>query len=669
MARTVTKGTKKLDIVISGELGYRETGVEFRSTVVGAFDVTIDFADFNVIAAGADEGWVGIRFKISDSDYAEIKRIEYGDNGQYLAQIMLEGTLSTLSVPSFAESGTLRIVRTGMIVTCYYYDSAWVALLSKTTFSTEPGKLSVLGGAFTNVTLNVSVRNFIYKESPNSLYEGHMVQEDEKTPKLKVTRRGHRDYKNKILVQYVPRDREYNAGTASADDLPDIDNYGLLDQTMNIDGYCKLSRAAKMAWLFLRKSLMQPEDYAAMLGPRSIGMCPGDIIFVSDKTAEASNIPARVMAIGEKENYAISVELREEKDLYELRTYGGDSISPSIPNNYQIRALSVVDLLAIELPPQFSGNELKIGVTYSRPLGNDSWAGASLYRGYTPTGDQERLANTTASGATGIVRTLGWKDDDTAYVTLELAYDDVLTSQSGVDALFASPSINQCMAIINGIPKHFRFATAELSGERTWMLSDLIWDLTNFAQLNTFGDLPISGEVYIGYAFKQTLPNVDANRTLYISTPSFNFQSTAQDLSEAASTELTTVSLYHKPMPPWGVVINDELGIDSSGYVIVAAGDITIDWRSINRFCDGFYVYDRADAPYDDLDFNTFELTVYDTNTMTLRRTISQTGKVFIYTNAMQSSDGGPFTDYTFKLRQKGSWAYSDYKQFQVFTV
>jgi hypothetical protein len=129
---------------------------------------------------------------------------------------------------------------------------------------------------------------------------------------------------------------------------------------------------------------------------------------------------------------------------------------------------------------------------------------------------------------------------------------------------------------------------------------------------------------------------------------------------------ITPQALSDKPLSPWGIKVGGYY-LDAGLSATQEAGDIALEWSSRNRFGDGMYVYDRADAATDDADFKNFILEIYEG--LNLLRTVTQTGKAFTYTTAMQTADGGPFSAYTFKLKQEGNLAFSDQVVFTVDIV
>jgi hypothetical protein len=668
--RSVAEAGGKLTITLSNEAAGREAGYRSAKPVVGAFDAQADFAEFAVTAAGAEEGRGGIRFRISDNDLAEIKRAKTGATDRISARIVIEGTTYTTGADTSAAAGKFRIKRDGMGISCQYdLGSGWVVLLSKANFSTALGKLSLLAGVgATGIDAAISFLGLSFYESPNSIYEDHLPkgsgdENDGGVYPIQVTRKGHREYKNRINVQYTKRNKDYVQGVAMADDIVDIDKFGLQDGTMQLDGFCTFPRASKMGWLFLRKGLMNPQTLDFKLGPQSLGCAPGDVRFISDKHLELSARGARILSISEGPEYAIEVSAVEEDDFSGLVSSGGDTSDPGEIASLRGDPGSVVRLTAYEMPSLYA-RTATLGLSFSRPS-NEAWAGTALYQAYAAAGDYGFKESKTKNGVTGTVYQVG-QDGDTAYVTVDLDYDYTLESLASLDALLQTPGKNSGIALTGSGNKIFRYQTVSLVSARRWKLTGLLYDLAGFPAMNSYGAIAAGDVVLLDTPYLVPVADADKFRALYFKVPSANFAGELQPLAALGSVNITPQALSDKPLPPWGIKVGDYY-LDAGLSTTQEAGDIALEWSSRNRFGDGMYVYDRADAATDDADFKNFILEIYDGSN--LLRTVTQTGKAFTYTSAMQTADGGPFSACTFKLKQEGNLAFSDQTVFTVNIV
>ena len=670
MSRSVVEAGNKLTLSLSGEAAGREVGYRTAKPFMGAFDGQVSYDSFSVTATGADEGWAGMRFQVDTGNLAEIKRAKTGSTNKLAARILIDGTAYLASIDDASTSGKFRLLRNGMEMSCEYdIGSGWVILLKEVIFSTSLGRLSLLAGVGAlGVSVSCSFSAFLHYGSSNSLYEDHTVKsvgnEAETEPPIQITRKGHREYKNRINVQWSKREKDYVQGVVMADDIVDIDKFGVQDGAMNLDGFCTFPRASKMAWLFLRKSLLNPQGINFKLGPQSLGTCPGDILFISDKPLELNRRGARILNISEGEGYVINVEALEEDDLSDLVASGEDASTPTNTQPLRGDPGSVLRPTVYESPALYSRTS-RLGIAFSRPE-NTCWAGSALFKALAEAGDYTRQASGSKSGITGLVSAVG-RVADLAYIEVDLDYDYTLEPVATLDALLTTPTANGGMAFTVDGNKVFRYQTADLISPRKWRLSGLLFDLDGAEPaFNSYGTVDAGDAVILDTDFLYPVPDTEKFRPLYFKVASLNLAGEMQLISALPDISLTPQALSDKPMPPWGISVGGSF-LDASGATTQAAGDIILSWQSRNRFGEGMYVYDRADAGGDDADFIGFILEIY--NGANLLRTVSQEEKNFTYTAAMQTADGGPFSAYTFKVKQEGNMAFSDQTVFTVNTV
>jgi hypothetical protein len=338
MSKSCIEQNGRLELSINNEPGYREVGYALKSFVVAAFKAYISFSSYSATGTSGFK----LEYWIDANNYVSVART----GGNYTSKICVAGTLSTVTGGSADASGTLHIERTGMIVRTYYGGGAGTLISSSTTFSTDPGKMKIVLYAAATLVAAAYVDDFVLQESSNSLFDSQFTVKQQGADKLSVSRRGHRDYKNKITVQWTKRGYGYMAGTVDCQDLVDMDANGSMDVAMRLEGICTLSRADKMGRLFLKKNVNQCEVYAGSLGPQSFGTAPGSIVYLSSKRLSMSNIPARVLAVKEGTDYQLEVEFSEEKEIYELDSYAWDNTSPAPNVQYSVnvaQAIRIVD--------------------------------------------------------------------------------------------------------------------------------------------------------------------------------------------------------------------------------------------------------------------------------------------------------------------------------------
>jgi len=673
MTISVNEAGGALQLAISDETYQRSCGYESTYDVLGAFDAYVSFASFSsTLVSGAVQAY--IEFFVDANNYARIGR--YKDStgeDKYLVTIYNDGAITTGELDFTAASGVLRIKRTGMTILCYagaLVDGqyVWGEITSVGTFSTYHGKIKLMLSVGAGNSGSVSFDNYVFQESSNSLYESHFVSKGKNSDKLVVNKAGAKDYKNKVTVQYTKRAAAYTIGTVPADDLADIDTFGLKDATISLDSLCSLNRADKMAWLFLRRYLMQPEQFKGILGPRSLGVKPGDIRYISDKRLELSNAPARAISVSEGADGLIDVEFSEEKDLYEMVYFAEDTTDPTIPGNLSDPAQSVQRLTVVELPSVYAtGNQ--VAVCFSKPDAYTSWAGCILYKAYNVEGDYTRQSTSTMASGTGVVLSVSMAGG-IATIRVQLDYENYsLTSAVSQDALFQTPHLNEFIVLTDAGVKFIRFQTAELVSAGIYDLSGLLYDVTDTPLMNTYGDVRAGHILSVGYAFTLSLLSADTRRTLYFKAASYNFSSQLQDLSLLTAEDVYIEDLYNRPLTPWDVQINSVGTQDNSYLCVPSSTDLVITWKTRNRYATGIYNYERTDSVVDDSDFNRYVIEVCEQDgTIVNTYSVSTvSSKTYTYTTAQQVTDGFSTGNFLIRLYQEGlhgiSDAYSVYAQ------
>ena len=499
---------------------------------------------------------------------------------------------------------------------------------------------------------------------------GDIVIKDNELP-VTITRSGARDSYNKAVVEYTKRydsasNEYYVTRTAIDSDMVDIAANGLKPETISLDGLTTYTRAAKMAGIMLLKSLLNPISLSFSLGPKSLGIKPGDVYELTYTDLELNALDIRISSISEKDDYTIEVEAQEENTgIYDLTYYGSDSTVTPLPPALFADATDVVNPVAVEIPAMYAYDKELIAVTYSKP-DDIQWAGASLHRAYASGGSYTRLDTSYRSGVTGTVTAVAIAAD-IATITVELDWDFTLSSASSFDVLMATPRQNLCAFTGTYGTVFCRFSDATLVSGNTWTLSGLIYDTTGFPDLNTYGNIE-ADDVFVFYnnmPYIQELPISDMDRTLYYKIASFNFKGIEQSLADVTAISIAPEGLVSKPLAPYNAKVNG-IGMPETETITAGSGDLEITWMSRNRRNEGGLNYAYADAVNDDYDFDEFVLQIY--NDTTLMRTVNQATKTYTYTSALQSADGA-VSPFTCRLYQKGLSDVSDAYEFIVTTV
>lgn len=457
---------------------------------------------------------------------------------------------------------------------------------------------------------------------------------------VQLSKAGEREYYNRINVEWTKRDDTYSIGTATADDLVDIDTYRLKDTTIKLDGLCVYARAEKMAWLYLKKSILQPQTLTFPLGPKSkLKAIPGAIIYVTDSHTETSLLPVRISSIGEDESGRLEITGVEENPAiydWDLMPNAEAPTPVDIPDDPAAGAESVQHTVAVEAPPIYTDFAM-ILLSSSKPADNDSWAGCSTYEAYTSGGSYIKKKTSYGTGIVGVVDSIGVEGEGTAYIVVVLDTDSTLSSATSFDAFMTTPYQN--IFYVQG--KGFgRFQTCELTGTNTWKLTNLLWDTVNFPKLNTYGSIEADDLIafFSGVFTSVQIPAVDLYKVLYFKQVSFNLVGVEQSISEAIAIPVQSQNLVQTILPPYDAIVNG-IGLDelTNSVNVVSGEDVVIEWATRNKSNTGGTNYANSDAIPEDPLFTGFTVEIYSDSE--LIRSVTTTDKTWTYTAAMQTED------------------------------
>lgn len=487
----------------------------------------------------------------------------------------------------------------------------------------------------------------VSQDSSNSITNADYVKGSDLP--VTIAKQGGKDYKNKINIEFLNRSKDYVVGTVPAEDISDIDIYGLKEDSIRMEGFKTSDRAAWAAWKILKKSLFSPVQYSFKLGIKKLGILPGNVYYLTDSDLGITNQPIRITSMSENKG-VIEIEAEEEA----LANYNpidstGDPTDPPGPPDLGGDPGSVIRPILIELPAQYSPTQISLIALYSES-GESSWYGASLYRSTLPDGSYEYFNTTIQSGITGVVTDVGISGN-TAYITVVLDSDDTLSSAIDFNDLYTTVNKNLAMIKTAGGKEIFiRYQTVTLIAANTWKLEGIIYDTTGFPSWNTHGIIVVGDEIYFYDVIPFTVvtkPEL-VGRTMYAKIASMNFVGAEEDLATVSAISRVIAGLTNKPLPPYGILVNG-ISLNPDTTVVTASGDIVIEWKSRNRKNEGEYARDRTDTINDDADFKEFELEIY--NGVTLLRTATTISKSYSYTTALQISDGAA-SPIGVKLRQ-----------------
>lgn len=644
--KTVTQNGEIL-INISGYSIEEDIGITSKSTG-NAFYAYFDFNSFSVNDVTDKYGYAGLRIIYDEDNYIEVgRKKKSGGTNKYYAKKVYEGVADPeTTLDSSDTDGSLKIARAGGTVSCYYkLTGTWTLIVAFEEYYCAENYIEIFGRAEEGITLACNYDSFKYYGGVNSLYSESIL--DEEYP-INIVKKGANTYYNKIIAEYVNREKGYSVGTVIADDTVDIDEHGLKEQSIDLRGFSTDERCSKMANHILKKTLINPETITFKLGINNFQIRPGDLKFLTDFNCELYDEPVRIMNVSENSNYEIEIEAFRESDMYGIWNYGSipneepqapDFVSPSLP---------IESFLAVEIPARYSLYSCRLAIACTPQSIDSYFAGFSLYKSYITSGTFTRMNTSTTIGILGVVSAV----NDTT-ITIVLETDDTLESMETFNELMMIPNKNLVFVRTSVGDKFFRFQIADLIDTNTWKLSGLLFDLVNIPLVNVTTDVAIDDEIMIfdELTFNESLIVGDRNRTLYLKVPTFNQAGSEILLSDCTEETVSIIDMSNTPIRPFFIDVNS-VGIRSDKEVTVGSGDIILTWMSRNRFNDGANNYTNSDAIPDDIEFASFRIYIY--NGSTLLRTVNATDKTYTYTSALQASDGGS-TPYIFKLYQINS--------------
>jgi hypothetical protein len=385
--------------------------------------------------------------------------------------------------------------------------------------------------------------NQLKEETPiSALTDADTVKKDGEFP-IQISRKGGRSFNNKITVEWTKRNREYITGTVQDSSDFDIDTYGLKDATVKLDGITTFNLASKMCHLLLKKSLVNAELYGFELGPKSIGIKPGEVHTLTDSNVELSVKPIRIETISETPDKHIDVSAIEEVEgIHDLIVIGSDTSAASEPPALRTEpdaSFDVVNPLITEVPDIYNNEtQRQIVATYSKPADLEAWVGASLYMSTNPIAGFVKKSSSTGSGLTGTVDDLGFDGVlSLAYIDVVLDWGATLSSAASMDELVANPYKNLMFARVDDVDTFMQYQTVELIGTNTWRLSGLIYDLVNTPTINDYGTVVIGSKIGFYYNIPHTVllePFYEGSSLLYFKIVSFNHAGVEQSLADVS---------------------------------------------------------------------------------------------------------------------------------------
>ena len=140
---------------------------------------------------------------------------------------------------------------------------------------------------------------------------GDFIVEGAEDP-VRVVRSTQADAYNRVQVEFLNRDHQYNIEIAEASDQANIETYGL--RTMDpikLHGICDPAQARNAAQWILQRKLYIRNVYEFDLGPRHMLLDPMDLVRITEPRYGLSGVPVRIIEIEEDEAGRLSVRAEE----------------------------------------------------------------------------------------------------------------------------------------------------------------------------------------------------------------------------------------------------------------------------------------------------------------------------------------------------------------------
>lgn len=220
--------------------------------------------------------------------------------------------------------------------------------------------------------------NFI----PNTTPEYDLTVDDFKVSSpdedpVKITRKSPADAYNKVLVEFVNRDNQYNVEEAEASDLKAIELYGERPApTVRMQDICDPETARKVAQLLLQRHLYVRNTYAFKLGWRYSRLEGGDLVTLTD----GGTLNRKVVRITKTEDPELDATSLEAED-WPLGTASATRYpherGSGFSHDYNAEPGSVTTPAFFEAPVSLTTTGLEVYAAVSG--GGASWGGARAW--------------------------------------------------------------------------------------------------------------------------------------------------------------------------------------------------------------------------------------------------------------------------------------------------
>jgi hypothetical protein len=432
-------------------------------------------------------------------------------------------------------------------------------------------------------------------------------------PPIVVRRKPSADATNQFQVEYRNRSNEYNIDIAEAKDLGCISTYGLRSaDPVRLHAICEGAVADKVVNTLMQRKLYIRNEYEFRLSWRFCLLEPMDIVTLTHAPLGLSLFQVRIIEIEEDEDGLLRVIAEE----FPFGVATPAAIQTQTPSGYSVdfnAAPGNANSPVIFEPPLSLSMQPEVWLATS---GGSSWGGCEVW--VSLDNDTYKQAGTISGPARHGTLTAILASGTDPDTTNTLAVDLSVSSGQLVSGTLVDRDLYTTLCYVDG--ELVSYQTATLTALHKYSLTSLRrgvhgTPLGSHAIGSKFARLD---QAVFRFAYTPDY----LGKTIYIKLRSFNIYGTAaQELSAITPTTYAIV----------GPTITNVTGL---------AGD------------PGFVGQDAAIKWDPTPDAVSYTVRVYDTATMTLRRTVSGLSDPrYIYRFADNKGDGGPWRSLTFTVQ------------------
>ena len=381
-----------------------------------------------------------------------------------------------------------------------------------------------------------------------------------------VTRKAPSQRYNKVRVEFLNRNNQYNADIAEAFDAADIDLNGeRVMQTLTYHSVTLATVARQVAQLRLQRELFVINVYEFKLQQIYCGLEPMDIVAISDKVLGLSNQLVRITQVDESDTGEITITAEEIPLGNAAAPVYNWADAQGYAANYNISPGSVSQPLLFSAPPLLvnvnsGGYELWIAAAGT----NSEWGGCTVHASFD--GTTYRVAGVIHGPAR-----YGYLASSISSVT-----DPDSTTTLTVDMLAATQQLNpatkadadgaRSLIYVGG--EIMSFENCTLSGTNQYQLSYLrraLYGSTNAAHSAGSSSAPNFARLD-DRILKLPFDNGNLGATVYLKFTSFNIYGGAEE-------ELSAVTAYTKTLTAASVSLGS--GADGQSVYVQFSPDTT----------------------------------------------------------------------------------------------